>query len=60
MDDQTKLASLGWLESLTYGKAQVEAGLSVPMEPVLGRLKAAIARMEARQSGPDNNPAQKM
>ncbi len=60
MDDEGKLAPAGWIEALTRGKAQVEAGLSVPVEPVLGRLKAALARMEGRQSPPDNNPAQKM
>jgi len=37
------------LESLERSKAQVEAGLSVPLEPALGRLRASIARMKAKR-----------
>jgi hypothetical protein len=40
----------GTLESLARSKAQIEAGQTVPMESFLSRLRASIARMEARQA----------
>jgi hypothetical protein len=43
----------GWIDSLARGKAEIEAGRSVPMEPFLDRLRASIARMKARQKRPD-------
>ncbi len=38
------------VESLERSKAQVEAGLSVPLEPALDRLRASIARMKANRA----------
>jgi hypothetical protein len=38
------------LESLERSKAQAEAGLSVPLEPALDRLRASIARMQAKNN----------
>jgi hypothetical protein len=45
----TTTASAALLESLERSKAQAEAGLSVPLEPVLDELRASIARMEAKR-----------
>jgi plasmid stabilization system protein ParE len=39
----------GWLDSLAHGRAEIEAGTTVPMEPFLGRLRASITRMKARR-----------
>jgi hypothetical protein len=39
----------GWLASLAQTKAEVEAGKTVPLEPVLDRVRASIARMKARR-----------
>ncbi len=38
------------LESLLRSKAQVEAGETLPMEPVMARLRASLARMEAKRA----------
>jgi hypothetical protein len=39
-----------WLvKSLAESEAQIEAGMRVPLEPFLDRLRASIARMESRQ-----------
>jgi hypothetical protein len=43
----------GWLDSLARGKAEIEAGKTVPLESFLARFRAGIARMEMRQHGPD-------
>jgi hypothetical protein len=41
----------GWLaESLERSEAQIAAGQTVPIEPVLDRLRASIARMKAGTS----------
>jgi hypothetical protein len=40
----------GWLiESLERSEAQIAAGHTVPLEPVLDRLRASIARMKGKQ-----------
>jgi hypothetical protein len=54
-DDMPK----GWLESLARSKAQIEAGQTVQMEPVLGRLRSSIARMEARRAEKAKQTARK-
>jgi hypothetical protein len=41
---------MGWLASLAESKAEVEAGKTVPLEPVLDRIRASIARMKARRA----------
>lgn len=42
------------LESITAAlersEAQIAAGQTVPLEPVLARLRASVARMETRQA----------
>lgn len=38
-----------WIDALDRSKAQVDAGQTVPAEPVLQRLRAGLARLEARQ-----------
>ncbi len=40
-----------WLvQSLERSKAQIAAGETVPLEPALDRLRASIARMEAKRA----------
>lgn len=40
----------GWVtESLERSEAEIEAGQTVALEPVLDRLRASIARMKAAQ-----------
>jgi hypothetical protein len=46
----TGIVPVALLESLERSKAQVEAGLSVPLEPALDRLRASIARMKAKRT----------
>jgi len=38
-----------WLNSLARGKAEIEAGKTVPLEPSFNRLQASIASMKVRQ-----------
>jgi hypothetical protein len=40
------------LASLERSEAQIEAGQIVPLEPVLDRLRASIARMQATRDKP--------
>jgi hypothetical protein len=47
------IAPTALLESLERSKAQVEAGLSVPLEPALDRLRTSIARMKANRAEQD-------
>ena len=43
----------GWLaESLERSEAQIAAGQTVPLEPILDRLRASIARMKGKQQTP--------
>jgi hypothetical protein len=44
------VAPAGWLESLERSKAQIAAGQSVPLLPVLDRLRASAERLEAEQA----------
>jgi hypothetical protein len=39
----------GWRESLTRSQAQISAGATVPLLPVLDRLRATAERIEAEQ-----------
>ena len=39
-------APAAWLEALARGEAQIASGQTVPLEPVLDRLRARIARMK--------------
>jgi hypothetical protein len=46
MDDTAPKAAPNWmLESLECSEAQIAAGQTVPLEPVLDRLRSCIARM---------------
>ncbi len=42
-------APAGWHESLARSKAQIATGLSVPLLPILDRLRASAERLEAEQ-----------
>ena len=42
-------APVGWLESLARSKAQIAAGQTVPLLPILNRLRASAERLEAAQ-----------
>jgi len=49
-----------WIvESLERSEAQIAAGQTVPLEPVLDRLRASIARMKAAQAPPEPKTARK-
>jgi hypothetical protein len=37
----------GWVESLERSKAQIAAGMTVPLIPILDRLRASAERLEA-------------
>jgi len=54
-----KTPPVEWVEALDRGLADVAAGRIVPMEPVLARGRAAIARLETRQQGQDTRTARK-
>jgi hypothetical protein len=55
MDAAADKTPPGWLvESLERSEAQIAAGQTVPLEPVLDRLRASIARM--RDKRPDVEP----
>ncbi len=60
MDAVTTKTSPGWIaESLERSEAQIAAGQTVPLEPVLDRLRASIARMRAAQSRTEQKTARK-
>lgn len=49
MDAVTEKSPPGWMvESLERSEAQIAAGLTVPLEPVLDRLRASIALTRGR------------
>lgn len=39
----------GLLEALAESEAELAAGKTVPLEPVLAELRAAVARLEAKR-----------
>lgn len=43
-------APVDWVNSLERSKAQIAAGQTVPVEPVLNMLLASIARMDAKRT----------
>jgi len=48
-------APVGWMESLAISKAQIAAGQTVPLLPILDRLRASAERLEAAQGiSPDD------
>ncbi len=42
-------APVEWLESLARSKAQIATGQTVPLLPILDRLRASAERLEAEQ-----------
>lgn len=57
MDAEPNKTPPSWmLESLDRSEAQIAAGRTKPLEPVLDRLRASIARMNAGQ-GPHRRKA---
>jgi hypothetical protein len=44
----------GWLESLERSKAQIAMGMTVPLIPVLDRLRASAERLEAAENQPQD------
>jgi predicted transcriptional regulator len=50
MDDIANKTPPDWLtDTLNRSEAEIAAGRTVPLEPVLTRIRAAIARMKAKQ-----------
>jgi hypothetical protein len=47
MADPTKRTIAEWLADLEESEAEADAGLTVPLEPVLERAREAIRRLEA-------------
>ena len=47
-----------WLESLERSKAQIAAGETVPLLPILDRLRASAERLEAEQGLPPDEAKQ--
>ena len=39
-----------WVDALERSKAQIDAGETVPPEPVLQRMRDRLARLEAKRS----------
>jgi len=39
-----------WIEALAESEADIEAGHTVPLEPVLAPMRASVDRMEARRA----------
>ncbi len=50
METVTDKAPRDWIESLERSEAQIEAGRTVPLEPLLDMMRASIARMESRRA----------
>jgi hypothetical protein len=53
MSDPTKRPIAEWLRDLEESEAQVDAGLTVPLEPILERLRESIRLLETKS--PDEN-----
>lgn len=45
---------VGWVESLERSKAQIAAGMTVPLIPILDRLRASAERLEAADNRPQD------
>jgi hypothetical protein len=60
MDAPTDEAALAWLtDSLRRSEAQIAAGETVPIEPVLERLRASISRMRDERKPSRNLPGKR-
>ncbi len=51
--NQTRVPA-GWQESLTRSKAEIAAGQSVTLLPILDRLRSAAERLEAGENADAN------
>jgi hypothetical protein len=58
MDDTPRPPPAHWLEALERSEADLAAGRTVPLEPVLARMRESIVRMEERQATQDAKAAQ--
>ena len=56
-DTAPRPAPVGWFESLERSEADLVAGRTVPLEPVLERMRDSIKRMEARRAAQDAEAA---
>ncbi len=56
-NDTPRPPPVGWLESLERSEADLAAGRTVPLEPVLERMRDSIKRMEMRRAALDNEAA---
>ena len=50
MSDTDLTAPAGWLDSLTRSKAQIEAGQTVPLLPILDKLRASAEAIETNDT----------
>ena len=51
-DDTTlRLLPAGWLDAMDESDAQLAAGQTVPLEPLLDELRQAAAQLEAKLAG---------
>jgi hypothetical protein len=44
----------GWVESLERSKAQIAAGVTVPLIPILDRLRGSAERLEVADNRPED------
>ncbi len=56
-NDTPRLPPADWLESLERSEADLAAGRTVPLEPVLERMRDSIKRMEARRAALEGETA---
>ena len=56
-NDISRPPPAGWLEALERSEADLAAGRTVPLEPVLERMRDSIKRMEARRTAHDTEAA---
>ena len=48
--EHNNAAPTEWIDALERSKAQIDAGETVPSEPVLQRMRDRLARLEAKRS----------
>ncbi len=51
MKDPTKLTVEDWAAAIEISEAQAAAGQSVPLEPILRRLRETVDKLEAKAKG---------
>ncbi len=56
-DTTTRPLPAGWLDAMDESDAQLAAGQTVPLEPVLERMRDSIKRTEARRAAQDAEAA---